>query len=153
MPSKTARELNFFEKVHLPPPLVMCHVSHVMCTMSHVTCHMSNFFGYKYFLQCGGGSFINGAYPAYFLINTLEEYGRHACSWQTIAHMCSSMTLLFKLPQYTVFTYVGLACCNFKNINKRVFFLTLHQVKRDFRSYYLSSAMAPEANPDFDAGL
>ena len=36
-----ARELNFFETVHLPPP-VMCNVSHVTCHMSCVTFHMSH---------------------------------------------------------------------------------------------------------------
>ena len=35
-----ARELTFWEKVHLSPP-VTCHVLNVTCHMSHVTCHMS----------------------------------------------------------------------------------------------------------------
>ena len=39
LPSQTgiARELKFWEKVHLSQP-VMCHASPVMCHMSHVTC-------------------------------------------------------------------------------------------------------------------
>ena len=42
-----ARELKFWDKVHLPPPVVchvsdvMCHVSCVMCHVSCVTCHVS----------------------------------------------------------------------------------------------------------------
>ena len=45
-----ARELTFWEKVHLPPP-VTCHVSHVMCYMSRITCHMSHVtFLYIFFL-------------------------------------------------------------------------------------------------------
>ena len=43
-----ARELKFWEKVHLPPSVmchvscVMCHVSSVICHPSSVTCHMSD---------------------------------------------------------------------------------------------------------------
>ena len=41
-----ARELKFWEKVPLLPPVrcqvsqVMCHMTHVMCHMTHVTCHL-----------------------------------------------------------------------------------------------------------------
>ena len=35
-----ARELKFWEKIHLSP-LVMCHLSHVTWNVLHVTCHMS----------------------------------------------------------------------------------------------------------------
>ena len=46
--SQTVRsgELQFWEKVHLPPPVmfqvshVTCQVSHFMCLVSHVPCHM-----------------------------------------------------------------------------------------------------------------
>ena len=55
-----ARELNFFDNVHLPPPGT-CHMSHVTCHVSHVT--FSYFFFYKVVKLVGGGSVINGAYP------------------------------------------------------------------------------------------
>ena len=63
-----ARELTFWENVHLPPP-VTCQVSHVTCHvhMSPVTCHMSNFiyiyFFYKVLKLVSGGYVINRAYP------------------------------------------------------------------------------------------
>ena len=42
-----ARELTFWEKFHLNPP-VTCYVSHVMCHMSCVTCH---FFIYVFWIE------------------------------------------------------------------------------------------------------
>ena len=46
----SARELTFFENIHLPPcvtrqlPCVMCHMSRGMCHMSHVMCQMFLFY-------------------------------------------------------------------------------------------------------------
>ena len=63
----------------------MCQISHVRCLMSHVRCHVlrvmchvscvrylfsSSFlllFSENVVELVGGGSFINGAYPVYFL--------------------------------------------------------------------------------------
>ena len=69
-----ARELNFWEKVHLPPSVtcnvsqVMCHMSNVMCPVWHVTCHQPfkkknniHFFFYLVLKLVGGGSVNNGA--------------------------------------------------------------------------------------------
>ena len=59
-----ARDLKFWEKVHLP------HLWHVLCHMSQVTCHMLLtftlfsflFLFYKEVKLIGGRSVINGAY-------------------------------------------------------------------------------------------
>ena len=51
-----ARELKFWEKAHLPIP-VMCQVSHVTCHVSPVTCHMSCvrfFFIFLFFFGLSG---------------------------------------------------------------------------------------------------
>ena len=45
-----ARELKFWEKDHLHPP-VMCHMSCVTCHVSSVTCHMSHVFFLSFFLS------------------------------------------------------------------------------------------------------
>ena len=44
-----ARELKFWENVHIPQT---CHVSHVMCHVSHVTCHMSLVTFFFFFFFC-----------------------------------------------------------------------------------------------------
>ena len=57
-----ARELTFWEKVHLPPR-VTYQMSHVTCHMSRVTCHVSHvkgIFFYKVVKLVNGGSVING---------------------------------------------------------------------------------------------
>ena len=79
-----ARELNFWEKAHIPP-LFICQVSHVRCQVSHVICHVSHFtrhmshvtyhiylffiyiFSDKVVNLVSGGFVINGAYPSSFV--------------------------------------------------------------------------------------
>ena len=58
----SARELKFFEKVHLPKP-VTGRMSHVTFHMSHVMCQIFLSFLDKVVKLFGGGSVFNGAYP------------------------------------------------------------------------------------------
>ena len=70
-----ARELDFWEKVRLPPP-VMCNRSQVTCHMSHFTCHVSQFFFVdKVVKLVGGGSLIHGATPSslQIIIRIIDE--------------------------------------------------------------------------------
>ena len=57
-----------FERMSTPLNMsrVMCHVSCVTCHVSRIICHMSLFFSEKGVKFIGGGSVINGAYPASF---------------------------------------------------------------------------------------
>ena len=65
-----ARDLNFWENVHLPP-CVTCHVSYITCQVSHVICHILHvtcpfflfFFLNKVVELVVVGSVINNAYP------------------------------------------------------------------------------------------
>ena len=64
--SKTvkARELTFWENVHLPP-CVMCRMSRIMCHVWPVTCHVSYVtisFSFSFFLQRGEASQLRVCY-------------------------------------------------------------------------------------------
>ena len=69
----SARERQFWEKVHLPPPVIF-HMSCVMCHSSHVI-----------FLQSvemsGGGSVINGASPSNCLKSEILLYTKTCHVW------------------------------------------------------------------------
>ena len=52
---------------------VRCQVSGVMCQVSGVWCIFFFFFSDKVVGLVGGGSVINGAYPAYFVDQSLAS--------------------------------------------------------------------------------
>ena len=84
---KPARELTFWEKVHLSP-LVTCHVSHVRCHVSHVTrhlshitCHMShkkiNIYIYFFFGQSGEARLWRVCYKTGLPCLVFTDSGEH----------------------------------------------------------------------------
>ena len=69
-----ARELKFWEKVHLLHPLspVTCHMSHVKCQTLHVTCQMSHVIFFKRWRYLVEGLFLMGPTPS-SSYNTFNE--------------------------------------------------------------------------------
>ena len=105
--SGKAKELTFWGKAHLPPPVmcrmsrvmfhgscVMCHMSCVTCHMSCVTCHMSKLYFVFFFPDtvmepASGGSAITRATPSSFLY-----YPRW---WQTLPLLTPPLIMIHTL--------------------------------------------------------
>ena len=115
-----ARELQFWEKVHLPQPVlchmsrVTCHVSPVTCHVSHVTCHYFSNLVFLLFvvklvggLVWFGGSVINEATSSSFhiiqdtklslLVFSMIHYNFHH------ANDCPAVLILFSKATIWIF--------------------------------------------------
>ena len=83
-----ARELQFLEKVHLPPP-VMCHVTCVMFLVSCVMCHMS-WVAKKYIYKK----------------NIIKKYGQSGGScWWRVCYQRGLPRLVYYLNGRILFTF------------------------------------------------
>ena len=98
-----AKELKFWEQVHLPP-LVTClvsrvasHMSCVTCPMSSVLCHFFPFFD-KVVKLVSGGSAINGAYPSSFGKISIPKIWIIGCSGTTLETLKHFISLLMENP-------------------------------------------------------